>query len=161
MFEALQALAVVLVAVVMTPALAHALELLGKARLRKDKYLTVQPIYYPGFTLAGVAEPIAVLILLLLVVVTPRGTAAFWLTLGAFGALFVMHLLYWVLTHPVNKFWLADFKLRGAGARFFGHRAQSAPADWTALRDRWEYSHVARALLALLSLILLATAVAL
>jgi len=32
--------------------------------------------------------------------------------------------------------------------------------DWTALRDRWEYSHVVRAGLGLLSLTLLATAVA-
>jgi hypothetical protein len=166
MFEALQVLTVVLVAVVMTPTLAHALELPGKLRLRKEEYLTVQPIYYPGFTIAGAAEPVGVLVLLLLVLVTPIGTAAFWLTLGSFVALLVAHLLYWVLTHPVNNFWLADFKLKDAGAGFFkfdpfgrskpGERL--ATLDWTVLRDRWEYSHVARAVLATLSLILIATA---
>lgn len=31
--------------------------------------------------------------------------------------------------------------------------------DWTALRDRWEYSHAARAALALVSLIALVIAV--
>jgi hypothetical protein len=31
-------------------------------------------------------------------------------------------------------------------------------ADWTALRDRWEYSHVIRAALTLLSLLLVAMA---
>jgi hypothetical protein len=30
--------------------------------------------------------------------------------------------------------------------------------EWTELRDRWEYSHVARASFSMLSLILLATA---
>jgi len=32
------------------------------------------------------------------------------------------------------------------------------PADWTTLRDRWEYSHVARAAFAALSFVLLITA---
>lgn len=169
MLKALQILSIVLVAIVMTPALAHALELPGKLRLGKEAYLAVQPIYYPGFTIAGVAEPVAVLVLLLLALVTPGGTAGFWLTLGAFAALLVMHLVYWVLTHPVNKFWLEDFRLKGVGASFFGadpfrrggSRERPAPLEWTALRDRWEYSHVIRAALATLSLILLAAGVVL
>lgn len=36
----------------------------------------------------------------------------------------------------------------------------TAGPDWTHLRDRWEYSHVVRAALCLLSLILLVAAVA-
>jgi hypothetical protein len=39
-------------------------------------------------------------------------------------------------------------------------RSGDAPIDWTKLRDRWEFSHVVRAVLGLASLILLATAVA-
>jgi hypothetical protein len=53
MFQILQILTTVLVAVAMVPALAHALEYPGKMRLSRDAYLTVQPIYYPGFTIAG------------------------------------------------------------------------------------------------------------
>lgn len=106
---------------------------------------------------------------LLLVVVTPGGTPAFWLTLGAFAALVVMHALYWLLTHPVNNFWLAEVKLKGFGAKFFGSDpigrgrsgGQVSTPDWTVLRDRWEYSHLARAVFAMLGLVLLVTAVAL
>jgi hypothetical protein len=137
-------------------------------RLAKDDYVKVQPIYYPGFTIAGIAEPIAILAFLLLAFVTPNG-AVFWLTLAAFLALCVSHLLYWVLTHPVNNFWLADFRLEGSGARFFRfdpfrrqkQSVRSLSADWTTLRDRWEYSHIARAGLTMLCLILLATAIVL
>ena len=49
MFEILQILTTVWVAIAMAPVLAHALEYPGKMRLSRDAYLTVQPIYYPGF----------------------------------------------------------------------------------------------------------------
>jgi hypothetical protein len=174
MFEALQILTVVLVAIAMALSLAHALEFPGKLRLGKDEYLTVQPIYYPGFTIGGFAEAIGLLVTLLLVFLTPAGSLAFWLTLGAFIALLAMHLLYWLLTHPVNNFWHADFKLRGGvttglADRFFSSNplartkeaGEESPPDWTVLRDRWEYSHVYRSVLAMLGFILLVTAVAL
>lgn len=166
--ETLQILTVILVATVVTTTLAHALELPGKMRLSQEEYRAVQPIYYPGFTIAGAAEPLGILALLLLLFFT-TGAAAFWLTLGAFLGLLVTHLLYWILTHPVNSFWLADVELKGMGAGFFGADplgrgkagTPGVAPDWTALRDRWEYSHVARAVCALLSLVLLVTAVAL
>jgi hypothetical protein len=56
MHIALEVLAVILAAVTMSLALAHALELPGKLRLSKEHYLAVQAIYYPGFTIAGIAE---------------------------------------------------------------------------------------------------------
>jgi hypothetical protein len=61
--------------------------------------------------------------------------------------------VYWVIVHPVNNFWLRDFKLKSASAGFFlfdpFKRASSAgSADWTVLRDQWEYGHVVRAALA-------------
>jgi hypothetical protein len=169
LFKVLQIISIVLVSIAMTPAMAHALELPGKYRLSKSAYFTVQPIYYPGFTLAGTAEPVGMLALLLLVILTPGGTTTFWLTLGALLALLAMHCLYWLLTHPVNNFWLADFELKGLGARFFAFepiaraktKARSATPDWKRLRDRWEYSHVARAGLAFLAFILLASAIVL
>ena len=67
-----------------------------------------------------------------------------------------MHAAYWVLIHPVNNFWLKDFDLHRAGKALFAlGAADQSRADWTALRDRWEYSHAARAVLALLALVLL------
>jgi hypothetical protein len=53
MFFALQVATVFLVSIAMALSLAHALELPGKLRLDKEAYLTVQPIYYPGFTIGG------------------------------------------------------------------------------------------------------------
>jgi hypothetical protein len=164
MFHILQIVTILLVAVAMAMALAHALELPGKMRLSKEAYLAMQPIYYPGFTIGGtVGEAGGMLATLLLAFLTPAGSVEFWLTLGAFLSLLAMHAVYWVVTHPVNNFWLKDFKLTGFGAGFFSFgipRRNGSSPDGTVLRDRWEYSHVWRAVLALLSLTLLVAAVA-
>jgi hypothetical protein len=60
----------------MALSLAHALELPGKMRLGKDAYLSVQTIYYPGFTIGGIAEPLGILALIALLVFVPLGAAA-------------------------------------------------------------------------------------
>jgi len=159
MHQALQIMSIILVAVGVALSLTHALELPGKLRLAKETYLAVQPIYYPGFTIGGLfGEAGAMLATLALLIFTPVASNAFWLTLVAFAALLIMHGVYWVVTHPVNNFWLRDEHLRGASARFFSAGSRSLGQDWTKLRDRWEYSHVVRALLAMLSLISLVTA---
>jgi hypothetical protein len=165
-FLILEVATVVIVAVAMALVLAHVLELPGKMRLDKEQYLAVQPIYYPGFTIGEAAEPLGLIALLLMLIATPSGSTPFWLTLGAFVTLIAMHAAYWLVTHPVNNFWLKDFKLKGVGAGFFSfdplkRTRDDGNLDWTQLRDRWEYSHVLRAFLGMLSLILLATAVAL
>ncbi|AYG65544.1 MULTISPECIES: anthrone oxygenase family protein [unclassified Rhizobium] len=168
MFPTLQILTILIVAVAMALALAHVLELPGKMRLSKEDYLTVQRIYYPGFTIGGVSEPLGALLLLLLLFLTPANTTAFWLLAAAFAAMVAMHAAFWLLTQPVNNFWLQDAKLKGMGAGFFshdpfgGHKVDAAvKPDWTTLRDRWEWSHAVRAALGLLAFILLVTAVAL
>ncbi|HTK80022.1 MAG TPA: hypothetical protein VL286_06235 [Rhizomicrobium sp.] len=158
MVAALQALTLLLVAITMALALAHALEFPGKLRLPKETYFAVQTIYYPGFTIGGVAEVLALAALLALVIVMPKHGAPFALTVSAFAMVVVLHGLYWLVTHPVNEFWLKEIKLYRASGRFFGLTAAMRPLNWTALRDRWEYSHIVRAALALLSLVLLTTA---
>jgi Domain of unknown function (DUF1772) len=166
MLQTLQVLAVVLVAVGVAMSLAHALELPGKLRLTRETYVAVQAIYYPGFTIGAVfGEFGAMLATLALVIVTPFGTAGFWLAFAGFVGLLIMHGIYWVLIHPVNKFWLRDQQLHGAGAAFFAvgrgnASGRSADRDWTVLRDRWEYAHVVRAVFAMLSLVSLTAATA-
>ena len=159
MLDLLRVLTVLLAAVAMALALAHALELPGKMRLSRDEYLVVQPIYYPGFTFGGFAEPLGLLAAALLLILTPFASREFWLVLVALLALVGMQAVYWVVTHPVNRVWLRHETLGGAGAEFFAldpaRRAGAAPDDWTALRDRWEYSHVARAVLGIASLLAL------
>ena len=150
------------VAITMAMGLAHALELPGKLRLPKEQYLAAQTIYYPGFTYAGVTEPLSVIQTALLAFLMPAGSSSFWLTVTSCIALALMHAVYWVLIHPVNNFWLKDINPQGVGGAFFGFGsapARSGQFDWTTLRDRWEYSHLARAGLAVLAFVLLVTAV--
>jgi hypothetical protein len=167
MLVTLRVVTVFLVAVAMSLALAHALELPGKMRLDMKTYKAVQSIYYPGFTYGGFAEGLGLLATLVLLLLTPTDHPAFWWTFAAFVALLAMHAVYWVVTHPVNKYWLRDTRLEGFGERFFSldpvkQRAASEEGsdDWRRLRDRWEYSHVARAVLAVIALIALLVAVA-
>lgn len=163
----LEVVAVLLVAVAMALSLAHALEWPGKMRLKREHYLAVQPIYYPGFTIGGgVGEGGGMLATLALLLLTPSGTTSFWLILAALAALVVMHALYWTLTHPVNKFWVKDTQLTPAAERFLHSRGGGVGKpvdsdDWKILRDRWEGSHMWRAVFAMLALALLVTAIAL
>ena len=163
MLHLLEIVALTLVAVAMALSLAHALELPGKLRLSEADYLAIQPIYYPGFTIGGAAEPLGALTLLVLLVATPAGTS-FWLVLAALVAIATAHGVYWLMTHPVNNFWLKETGLSATGSAFFGRGRRDEAArdmDWRALRDRWEWSHVIRAGLSFVAFVLLAAAVAL
>jgi hypothetical protein len=162
MFLILQVATVFLVAVAMSLALAHALELPGKMRLDRETYIAVQTIYYPGFTYGGLGEGLGMLATLVLLFTTPTSQAAFWWTLTAFVALVAMHAVYWGITHPVNKFWMKNTQLKGAAGEFLsldpmkkGAASEDGGEGWKRLRGRWEYSHVARGLSFLLLLSLL------
>jgi hypothetical protein len=155
MHRLLQVIAVVLVAVAMALSLAHALELPGKMRLDKATYIAVQRIYYPGFTIGGAAEPAGILALIVLLAVVHSSGARLWWTLAALAALVLAHGVYWFVTHPVNSFWTRDIPLTGIGATFFSTFVGDVSGDWARLRDVWEYSHVARSGLAILSLVFL------
>jgi Anthrone oxygenase len=150
----LEIVSVVLAALTLAPALAHVCELPGKLRLDRDGYLTVQSIYYPGFTLIGMSEPLAVLASLALALVSPPALASFWLALAACACFLGMQAIFWAVVQPVNKRWLEGKQLPTSTATFFavGGRRE---ASWKDLRDRWEHAHAARAALALLGLIAL------
>jgi hypothetical protein len=158
MFQTLQTLTILLAAIGMALSLAHALEFPGKRRLDREAYLKVQAIYYPGFTIGGAFEPLAMIAAFALLLVTPLGTTSFWLTATALVGLVLAHTIYWVVIHPVNKVWLKDEKLDRAGGRFFAAGSATAEGDWRALRDRWEWSHVTRAVLEMSSLVALVVA---
>src|SRR5690348_2549011 len=103
----LEVIATIAVAIVMGLSLAHVLELPGKLRLTREQYLAVQTIYYPGFTIGGAAEPLAILLLLALVVLTsPERTLRFVLLVTALLAIIIVQLVFWTLTQPVNRYWL-------------------------------------------------------
>ena len=123
----------------------------------------MQPIYYPGFTIGGVSEPAGILLTIVLLCMTPFGSTTFWLTLVALLCLLAQQAVYWFVTHPVNQFWVEGQHINRLGAGFFAFGTQAPRAarpDWRQLRDRWEYSHVARAGLTLVSLTALVIALA-
>jgi hypothetical protein len=162
MYIALKILAIFLTAIIMGLALAHALELPGKLRLGKEQYLAVQSIYYPGFTIAGeVSEVGGILVVLALMVITPRNAAQFLPIAGALAALVVMQVIFWLMTQPVNKIWVERIALAHSAQRFFSSGDVGTKADWTVLRKQWEYSHIMRAVAAMLGLFLLTLALAL
>jgi hypothetical protein len=162
MLPVLQVITLVLTAIGVSLTLAHALELPGKMRLGKNDYVAIQSIYYPGFTIgAFFGEFGAIIATMILLVATPPDTLARVLTLLALLALLLMHALYWILTHGVNKVWVADQKLGKAGTAFFNPSGEQLGEDWTELRNRWEYSHVARACCAMTAFVALAAATAL
>jgi hypothetical protein len=166
MLLALQVATVFLTGVAMTMALAHALEFPGKLRLDEQTYMAVQMIYYPGFTLGGIGEGLAILATLILIIVKRDDGAAFWWALAAFVALLVMHTVFWVVTQPVNRYWLKNKRLGTVGSKFFAldreKRSESSAVDhnWKKFRDRWEYSHLVRAALSVIALIAVAVAIA-
>jgi hypothetical protein len=157
----LQFLTLFLITLSAACAVGHALELPGKLKLSRDVYLAVQPMYYPGFTLVGgISEVLAIPMLIVLAFLTPREGAAFGYTVAALVAQAASQVVFWLVTQPVNRVWLADTRLSRAGSAFFRTDQRKEPAqDWTALRNRWEYSHVARAFLGVAALMLLAVAI--
>lgn len=163
MVQTVEVVSILLVALVMAPALAHLLEFPGKSRLAKDAYLTVQPIYYPGFTIAGgIGEVGGLISVLAILLLTPQNMPAFWLRLVALVAMLGMQIVFWLFTQPVNKFWLQSTSLGGFGGAFFNvgshHVRPDDPDGWKKIRDRWEYSHMVRAALGVVSFLLLVVA---
>jgi hypothetical protein len=168
MFTFLLVATIFFVSIAWAQALAHGLELPGKMRLDKSSYIATQSIYYPGFTIAaGFGEGLGMVSTFALLLLTSRDSPEFPLTAVALASLVVMHGIYWAVTHKVNKFWVRDLKMADLGAGFFSIGKEGpVPAGqedrtWIRLRDRWEYSHVARAFFAGIALLALATAAAL
>jgi hypothetical protein len=122
--------------------LAHVAELPGKLRLDETTYKAVQAIYYPGFTLVGlIGELGGMIALTVLLYLTPTGTLRFWWTAAALACLALGHAAYWLMTHPVNKFWVNDVATTGPGAAFFSLFGAQKTGDWRELRNIWELSH--------------------
>lgn len=161
MFAVFQIIAVLLVAIAMSSAVGHAMEFPGKLRLTKEHYLAVQPIYYPGYTIVGGAGEVLGLVGTFVWAVIAYGSPQFPLVLAAFLGMAAMQATYWIYTHPVNRFWLEKTELGRAGETFFSTGAgEGGEADWKTMRDRWEFSHVARAAFSTLALLFLVIALA-
>lgn len=159
MYIALETITVMLAAVTMSLALAHALELPGKMRLTKEEYLAVQAIIQASPLVGSRVRkhhcrprPVDPDPQELTTIMAGRGAAA---------ALIAVQIIFWTMTQPVNKYWLQNTKLSRVATRFFERGSAAPVGDWTVMRDRWERSHVLRAIASVLALLLLISAVAL
>ena len=109
--------------------LAHLFELPNKIRLDRKDYLTVQQIYR-GWALLGVPVIGALISTAVLAILVRRDRVAFVWTVVALACIVGAQVVFWIVTYPANQQTLNWTVL---------------PADWEALRARWEYSHAAGA----------------
>ena len=136
-----QLLALVLTAVALAPSAAHVLELPNTLPLHRDEYLTVQHLYR-GWSRLGFVVIGALLATLWMAVVADE-SSELPATL-AFIAILLTQVVFWIYTYPVNR---------------RTHNWTEAPDDWERLRDRWEISHAANALLSFIAFVCVAVAI--
>lgn len=134
-------LAIVLTALALVPAAAHVMELPNKLSMTREAYLIVQRIYR-GWNLSGIVV-IAALIATLVLLFFVDGDA-FVPALIAFLAIAATQVVFWVFTFPVNR---------------LTRNWTNAPDDWQRLRDRWELSHAASAVLNFIAVVSVTIAV--
>lgn len=111
------------------------LEIPGKLTLGPADWLTVQQHLYVGFGVVGGAiEVVSILLTWLVVFAMPRGRSGrMWTLFAALGV--TAGLVDWALVvSPMNGVLNA-------------WTAQTIPADWTAVRNRWEIGHAVQAAL--------------
>jgi hypothetical protein len=134
-------LAVILTALALVPAAAHVMELPNKLPMTREAYLIVQRVYR-GWNMSAfvvIGALIATLVLMILV-----DGAAFVPALVGFLAIVATQIVFWTFTYPVNK---------------ITRNWTRVPDDWTALRDRWELSHAASAVLNFIAVVCVTVAV--
>ena len=134
--------ALVATALALGAALAHALELSSKIRLSQGDYFIVQQIYAGWDRLAYLllVEFAGMIATVLLFRSEPR---VFGAALAALAFLILAQAVFWMFTFPANvatENWTVQ------------------PQDWQAQRARWEYSHLAGAVLQMLAMTAVATA---
>jgi hypothetical protein len=122
-------------ALALAPAMAHLLTLPNKIALPQEAYFTVQGIYR-GWALLGIVVFGALASSLALIVTVRRKPLALLWAVVAFLCVAGAQALFWTYTYPANV----------ATSNW-----TEAPANWAALRDQWEYSHAAGAVLNLIA----------
>jgi hypothetical protein len=132
---------IMLTALSMSAAFAHLLEMPAKLRMDGAAWLSLlQTLYPPAFgRVGGVAEIGAVVTAIVLVVLVRSRPRALPCTIVAALCLIATHAAFWIWVAPVN-------------ATLLPLTPETLPADWTGLRDQWEYTHAARAVLQIVAL---------
>jgi hypothetical protein len=131
---------IMLTALSMGTALCHLLEMPAKITYEGALWLTLlQTLYPPAFgTIGAFFEVGAVVTAVMLAFLVRRRPAFVWTLLGAL-CLVVAHAAFWIWVAPVN-------------ATMSPLTPETLPADWMRLRNQWEYTHAARAVLQIVAL---------
>ena len=137
-----QFLAILLTAIALEPGGAHLLELPNKIGLAQEPYFIVQQIYR-GWALLGLVLIAAIVADVYLTVRLRGQPLAFRLSLAGALCVAATLVIFFVWVFPGNQ---------------ATHNWLTVPANWQALRVRWEYGHAASALLTLAGLGLLVAA---
>jgi hypothetical protein len=138
-------LTLMLIALGMSAAMAHLLEMPAKLDYDGGMWLhLLQTLYPPAFgPVAGYLEAGGVLTVVVLAFLVRHRKPAFRWTLVAAACMVAAHAAFWVWVSPVNAVMLPL-------------TPETLPAHWMRLRDQWEYTHAARALLQIVSVATLA-----
>jgi len=129
--KTLEFLALLFTLIALSGGVAHVLSLPHKIGLPRDEYLIVQQIYQ-GWALLGIAVVGALIASAALAVVWRGNGAAFALAVVAVVCIVASLVVFFTVTFPVNQ----------ATSNW-----TVMPANWEALRRRWEFSHAVNAAL--------------
>lgn len=132
---------VMLIGLSMGPALCHLLEMPAKMTYDGSLWLTLlHTLYPPAFGTVGAFFEVGAVVtaVALAFLVRQRRPAFGWTLLGAL-CLVTAHATFWIWIAPVN-------------ATMAPLTPETLPADWMRLRDHWEYTHAARAVLQTIAL---------
>lgn len=144
MFRILRFITVLLVALSMSMAFCHALELIPKMRYDGPLYLTIQRSLYVlfGAPLGAAIEVGAVVSSVALVFLVRRRGRAFALTVAAAVCMVIAHAIWWIWVNPAN-------------IAFFRMAIQHPTPGWKQWRSQWEYAHLCRFVLQFVSFVAL------
>jgi hypothetical protein len=131
---------IMLTALTMGMALCHLLEMPAKMRYDGALWLTLLQTLYGVFgPVSAFVETGAVTATAVLAILVRRRRVVFnWTLLGAL-CLIAANIAWWTLVAPVNS-------------ALSTLTPETLPADWTRLRNQWEYTHAARAVLQIVAL---------
>ena len=132
---------IILAALTMGMAFAHTLELSAKMDYNASLYASISQSLYWGFGhIGGPIEGMTVFLAApLLLFLVRKQRPAFWWTLVGTGCFASAFIVFLVFTEPMNR-------------EIVQWSIESVPADWTRVRNQWEYSHVARFIFQLIGL---------
>ncbi len=136
-----QFITIILAALTMGSAYCHVLELPAKMGYDETFYMRLNTSLYWSFGhFAGFIEAITVFLAApMLSFLLRKRQPAFQWTLAGTICLALAFVVFLVFTEPMNR-------------NIFQWLTESIPADWTRIRNQWEYSHLARFVLQLIGL---------